>query len=214
MSISQPEWVFVTFGIQHAMCMRHIVICGLPRSTVFFHITSYTVRFSKKDYWIQNLCLDFLYNLFSETFPILIWNEGDMKKMCICPHVKYPLFLSDFNETWIFSTDLRNILNVNFHENPYSGSRVPCRRTDRRTDMTKLIVDFRDFSKAPKRVKQLLYRPGHSLMVPGGWGFQISWQSVCEGGKIVSPTHRPPSPQKKIHISVRHLVDSRAIVRS
>jgi len=30
----------VAIGIQHAMHVRHIVICGLPRSTVFFHIIS------------------------------------------------------------------------------------------------------------------------------------------------------------------------------
>jgi len=41
-SITYCEFVFVALGIQHAMRMRHIVICGLPRSATFFHITSQT----------------------------------------------------------------------------------------------------------------------------------------------------------------------------
>jgi len=32
--------VFAAVGIQHAMCMRHIVICGQPGSTRLFHIIS------------------------------------------------------------------------------------------------------------------------------------------------------------------------------
>jgi len=39
--------------------------------------------------------------------------------------------------------------HIKFHENPLSGSRVfPCGRTDKWRDMTKLIVAFRNFSKA------------------------------------------------------------------
>jgi len=37
---SECVCVFVALGIQHAMRMRHTVTCGLPGSTVVFHIIS------------------------------------------------------------------------------------------------------------------------------------------------------------------------------
>jgi len=41
-----------------------------------------------------------------------------------------------------------------FHKNLSSGSRVvPCGRTDRRIDMIKLTVAFRNFANAPKKFK-------------------------------------------------------------
>jgi len=39
-SITYSECVFVALGIEHAMRMHHNVICGLPGSTVCFHIIS------------------------------------------------------------------------------------------------------------------------------------------------------------------------------
>jgi hypothetical protein len=40
-------------------------------------------------------------------------------------HVKYPLFLSDFNGTWLFSIEFgKKYWNIKFHENPPIGSRV------------------------------------------------------------------------------------------
>jgi hypothetical protein len=73
-------------------------------------------------------------------------------------HLKYPLFLSDFNKTWILSTDFqkKKKINTNFHQNPSIGSRVvPWGQRDRQTDrqtgrQTKLIVAFRNFENAPK----------------------------------------------------------------
>jgi len=47
-----------------------------------------------------------------------------------------------------------------------------------------------------KKVKQLLYRPGQVLRVPG-LGSQIPRQLEHEGDKVVSPMHQLPlSPRK------------------
>ena len=67
-------------------------------------------------------------------------------------------------------------------------------------------------TKALVKARQSLYRPGQNLEVPGRWGSQLSRQPEHEGGKVVSPTHRPPFPQGNIPvlISVRGWVDPRA----
>jgi len=54
---------------------------------------------------------------------------------------------------------LEKFSNIKFHENPSSGSRVaPCGRTQ----MMKLIVAFRKFSKAPENYKTISYRKFHA----------------------------------------------------
>jgi len=58
-------------------------------------------------------------------------------------HVKYALFLLDFNQTRIFLTHFRKILKYQY-ENPSSGSRgVPCdRRTDRHDEANSRFSQF------------------------------------------------------------------------
>jgi len=43
--------VFVALGIQHAMRISHIVICGLPGPNIFFHFISLTTRCSANRVW-------------------------------------------------------------------------------------------------------------------------------------------------------------------
>jgi len=70
--------------------------------------------------------------------------------MYIGLHVKYPVFLSDFNESEFYRQILETYPNAKFHENPFSGNQVvPCGQTDGRTEMSKLIVAFRSVANAP-----------------------------------------------------------------
>ena len=60
--------------------------------------------------------------------------------MSVGLQVKCPLFLPDFNQTWILLTDIWKFS----HENPSNGSQVVvCKQTD----MIKLIVAFCNFVK-------------------------------------------------------------------
>ena len=153
MSITYSECLFVALVIQHAMRLRHIVICDPPRSTIFFHIISQTVPFSGGGGKVlKTKCLFwFSLQLLSGTFLILRRNKRDMiKQMWIGCHVEYPLFLSNLNNIWIFLTDFRKILKYQILWKPVQWEQSCSMWTDGQTNMTKLTVAFRNFANAPK----------------------------------------------------------------
>jgi hypothetical protein len=93
------------------------------------------------------LCFDFLYNF--------VWDISHSEKnLARCSHKCTHVFMWSaryFCQSLMKNEFSRQIFekywNIKFHENPSSESRlVPCGRTD----MTKLIVAFRNFANAPK----------------------------------------------------------------
>jgi len=60
-------------------------------------------------------------------------------------HEKYPLFLSDFHETRIFSTEFHEVFKYKISLKSGQWEPSNSRRTDRQRETMKLIVDFRNF---------------------------------------------------------------------
>jgi uncharacterized membrane protein len=118
----------VALLIQYATRRQHTV-WGFSGFTTFFNIISYTERFCGK----KSLDLKYAFWLSTQvscqTFLILRTNYARY-----CQNVKtYPLFLSDFNETWFSRQRFCNVSNIKFYQNLSSGSTVvPCGQKDGR----------------------------------------------------------------------------------
>ena len=86
------ECVFVELVIEDATHMRHIVICGLPRSTIFFHIISQTALFKKQGAQ-HKMCVQIFSTNVSEIFLILRRTECDVVKNVYWSSCKVPVIL-------------------------------------------------------------------------------------------------------------------------
>jgi hypothetical protein len=124
----------------------HIFVCGLPGSTIHFHFISKRARLGGRGVTGRKRCV-----LISSTFAWSISNcksnKAKMIKMYIGLHVKYLLFLSDFNETLIFSAPFRKTLKYEVSWKSVQWEPSCSLRTDGQTDMTKLTVAFRAYER-------------------------------------------------------------------
>ena len=131
--------------------MRRIVIVGLSSSSLFFRIFSETVRFFWKKKQLNTKCVFW--------FSVRLWKISHCKKnwarydkklwRSSCKvHVVFVRFWLKFN----FSGRIfKRFRNIEFRENPSSGNRILF-HADGRTDMTNVVVAFRNFSNTPKNV--------------------------------------------------------------
>jgi hypothetical protein len=171
--------MYVILVIQHATHMCRVILsCGLSGSAMFFLIISITEWFSgkgflniKRVFWFHILRL-------SITFLILRRNKRDIIMNVHTSSCEVPLFLSDFNETWIFSIHFRKILKYQIPRESVQWETSCSLRTDGRTDMTKLLVALGNFVNAPKN----LILPTRSIYV---WNVRFALQTaICTSGMM------------------------------
>jgi hypothetical protein len=121
------------------LSLHHIFLHYLIKGTTFGNmllkikcVFRFSLQFLSKDcsFW--------------EEFSEILWM---WKRL----HLKYPLFMLGFNETWtdFFLGGGGEILNIKFYQTISSGSRVPCGQTEGRIHV---IVAFWNFPDVPKNV--------------------------------------------------------------
>ena len=142
-------WLYVFV----AACNVHVPYCNLwpaPLYNIFPHYLINGMILKKKKLLNTKCVFWFSLELLSETFLLLRRRVRRDKKMYFGLHLKYPLFLFDFNETWIFSTDDWKILIYQISQKSIQWELSHSMQMDRLRDMTKLIVTFGNFANVPK----------------------------------------------------------------
>ena len=98
-------------SLRYPACNAHAPYCHVACPALHFSTLSHKRQDFRKRVTEHKMCVsrfstNFVWNIFHSKKK---WERYD-KKMYIGPHVKCPLFLSDFNETWNFSKYCRKIL--------------------------------------------------------------------------------------------------------
>jgi hypothetical protein len=129
-------WVCVS-SLRYPACNAHAPYCHLwsvpLHKTLPPYLINGTIFFKKK--LLKTKCVFwFSLQLLSQTFLILRREMSEIwSKMYVGLHVKCPLFFSDFNETWIFSTAFRIIFKYQISRKSKQWDPRCSMRTDKRT---------------------------------------------------------------------------------
>jgi hypothetical protein len=147
--VTYSECVFVDLVIQHAKCMSH-TCCHMWPVWLYHIFPRYLINctiFEKE--LLNKKCVV----IFSTR---LVWNIFNSKKNwetddknCVLAF-KYPSFLSDFNETWIFPTGFQKVLKYQISLLSVQWELSNSMQTEGQTDMTNPVVALRYFANVPK----------------------------------------------------------------
>ena len=91
MSLTHSQCVSACLGIQYAIRMRRIVMCGLSYSIIFFHISHKRQGFREKQNTEYKMCFDFLYNILTEALLVLRRSKEEMIKTVYWASCKLPI---------------------------------------------------------------------------------------------------------------------------
>jgi hypothetical protein len=120
--------------------------------------------------------------------------------MYISSRVKYPLS-SDFNATWILLREFRKILRYQISWKSFHWESSCSMRTDRRADITKLVVAFRNFPNALNKNVDNLQLP--KVCLPHAPCEKLALGDGLVFSSISPVNHQPKLPSRSISAATR-----------
>jgi len=137
-SVTYSECVCIARVIWHAKPMRRIIVSHLWPVRLYHIFPHYlihgTILWKEGGIFEHKMCFDFFHKFCPQSFSFQEEFSEILSYMSIALHVMYPLFLSHFDQTWVFSADYRKILQYQIslkfvHLEP----NCRCGQTDRQT---------------------------------------------------------------------------------